>query len=323
MISFRFHVVSITAVFLAIAIGVVVGSTYVDGAVVDGLRSRISAVSSNLDARQRESEELRRELGDAQDYIAASADFAVTGRLTDVPVLILAIRGIDEGAVQEVARLAGRGGAVVPGVVWLEPTWAAEGDAAALADIVGRGAGVGTEVLWRRAWAAVAAELAEPAPASSGPPTTEGAGAEVVPTPVLSALASAGFLTLEPLEDAAADLVDLAGSSPRLAVVGGTEAAPELAGLVSTVVAAWLGADLPVVVGHLFVPADEGPDRSDSARAGLSDTLLESILLVDDLDQPTGRVTLVLGLDVVGDGVVGHFGLGDGADAILPAWTAP
>ena len=28
MISFRFHVVSITAVFLAIAIGVVVGSTY-------------------------------------------------------------------------------------------------------------------------------------------------------------------------------------------------------------------------------------------------------------------------------------------------------
>ena len=38
MISFRFHVVSITAVFLAIAIGVVVGSTYVDGAIVDGLR---------------------------------------------------------------------------------------------------------------------------------------------------------------------------------------------------------------------------------------------------------------------------------------------
>jgi hypothetical protein len=34
-------------------------------------------------------------------------------------------------------------------------------------------------------------------------------------------------------------------------------------------------------------------------------------------------VTLVLGLDVVGDGVVGHFGLGDGADAILPPWTAP
>ena len=40
MISFRFHVVSITAVFLAIAIGVVVGSTYVDRAIVDTLRNR-------------------------------------------------------------------------------------------------------------------------------------------------------------------------------------------------------------------------------------------------------------------------------------------
>ena len=52
MISFRFHVVSITAVFLAIAIGVVVGTTYVDGAVVDGLRNRIDTVEKNLDDRQ-------------------------------------------------------------------------------------------------------------------------------------------------------------------------------------------------------------------------------------------------------------------------------
>ena len=45
MISFRFHVVSITAVFLAIAIGVVVGSTYVDRAIVDNLQHRIETVS--------------------------------------------------------------------------------------------------------------------------------------------------------------------------------------------------------------------------------------------------------------------------------------
>ena len=53
MISFRFHVVSITAVFLAIAIGVVVGSTYVDRAIVESLQNRIDSVSSNLDQRKR------------------------------------------------------------------------------------------------------------------------------------------------------------------------------------------------------------------------------------------------------------------------------
>jgi len=63
MISFRFHVVSITAVFLAIAIGVVVGTTYVDGAVVDGLRNRIDSVEGNLDDRRAENDRLESELG--------------------------------------------------------------------------------------------------------------------------------------------------------------------------------------------------------------------------------------------------------------------
>ena len=52
MISFRFHVVSLTAVFLAIAIGVIVGTTYVDRAVVENLEHRIDTVSENLDERR-------------------------------------------------------------------------------------------------------------------------------------------------------------------------------------------------------------------------------------------------------------------------------
>ena len=320
MISFRFHVVSITAVFLAIAIGVVVGSTYVDGAVVDGLRNRISTVSSNLDERQRESDALRRELSDAEDYIAASADFAVTGRLTDVPVLLLAVRGVDEEAVAEVARLARRAGGAIPGVVWLEPAWAAEGDHQALADIVDLDESVSAEVLWRAAWTEVAAELQPPS--LPQPPTDEPVAVEP-PAPVLVALAEAGFLSLEPVEDSDTTLVDLAASSPRVAVLGGTEADESLAGLVRIVASTALGADLPVVIGHLYAERDEGPDRADSARDGLPDDVLDSVALVDDVDDPTGQVTVVLALDAVGDGVVGHFGLGDGADGILPTWTSP
>ena len=110
MISFRFHVVSITAVFLAIAIGVVVGTTYVDGAVVDGLRNRIDSVEGNLDDRRAENDRLESELGLASSYIEASAPFAVTDRLIDVPVLLVAARGVDETVVERTAgltRLAG------------------------------------------------------------------------------------------------------------------------------------------------------------------------------------------------------------------------
>lgn len=320
MISFRFHVVSITAVFLAIAIGVVVGSTYVDGAVVDGLRNRISTVSSNLDERQRESEALRRELGDAEDYVAASADFAVTGRLTEVPVLLVAVRGVDDEAATEAVRLARRAGAVTPGVLWLEPTWAAEGDRDALAEIVGRGRGASAEVLWRAAWAEVVAELQAPEPTTG---TVDLPVVDEPPAPVLSGLAAAGFLTLDPLDDPSTSLVDLAATSPRVAVVGGTDAEESLEGLAAIVVSAALGGDLPVVVGHVYVEQDGGLDRADSAREGLPDGVLETAALVDDVDQPTGPVTLVLMLDAVADGVTGHFGLGDGADGILPTWTSP
>ena len=40
MIDFRYHLVSIVAVFLALAIGIVLGSTELQGGTLDVLRSR-------------------------------------------------------------------------------------------------------------------------------------------------------------------------------------------------------------------------------------------------------------------------------------------
>ena len=85
MISLRFHIVSIIAVFLAIAIGIVVGATFVDRATVDLLQNRIDTVEENLDARRAEIADLESQIDQDGGYIAASADFAVTDRLSDVP----------------------------------------------------------------------------------------------------------------------------------------------------------------------------------------------------------------------------------------------
>ena len=111
MISFRFHVVSITAIFLAIAIGVVVGSTYVDGAVVDRLEQpdphrrgqRHRGAGGEQPASRTSSESTR-------EYVDLSSEYAVTDRLTDVPVFLTAARGVDEAAVERTrgARSASR-----------------------------------------------------------------------------------------------------------------------------------------------------------------------------------------------------------------------
>ena len=178
MISFRFHVVSITAVFLAIAIGVVVGTTYVDGAVVDGLRNRIDTVEENLDDRKAENDRLEAELEQADAYIDASADFAVTDRLTDVPVLVVAARGVDEAAAARMGTLARVAGAVSPGIVWLESSWEleSEDDRAALASIIGADPDDEVEDLRTDAWTAIVAELSAPqpeaTPAADPPPGT-------------------------------------------------------------------------------------------------------------------------------------------------------
>ena len=53
MINFRFHLASLIAVFLALAIGIVMGSTVVKEATVKGLRAEIHRVERSSNARQR------------------------------------------------------------------------------------------------------------------------------------------------------------------------------------------------------------------------------------------------------------------------------
>lgn len=317
MISFRFHVVSITAVFLAIAIGVVVGTTYVDGAVVDGLRNNIDRVERNLDDRKTENDRLDEELGFATSYIDASAPFAVTDRLTDVPVLILASRGVDESAAAQMGELTRVAGGVTPGVVWLEPPWALEedDDRAALAEIIGGDADADADVLRADAWDAVVAELTTP---------TQEAIPGSAPVPaVLQPLVEAGFLSVDSLGDDTLRLADLAGLDPRVLIVTGARGETASAAMVPGIADATVGAELVTVLADMHVDAPEATGRGDDLIASLSSEVLEVAAIVDNADRTEGQVASVLSLSAAIDGPVGHLGYGDGAVGIVPAWTPP
>ncbi len=323
MISFRFHVVSITAVFLAIAIGVVVGTTYVDGAIVDGLRNRIDAVEENLDERRAENDRLEGELGRAGAYIEASAQYAVTDRLTGVPVLLVATRGIDEGVVEQTALLARQAGGVTPGIVWLESPWGLESDdqRAALADIVGGQPDAPAEELWTEAWEDVVAALVSSGEDPIDPTSSQDPGGEA--QTVLSELEAAGFLSVDALDDESSGLEDLAGSNPSVLAVTGARAQDGLAPMVPVVVETVVDGGLPVVVADAYIDAPEAPGRGELLGDSLPEALREVIVIVDDVERADGRVAAVLSLDGVAGGLVGHYGYGDGADGVLPPWAAP
>ena len=336
MISFRFHVVSITAIFLAIAIGVVVGSTYVDGAVVDGLRNRIDSVSQNLDERKAENDRLEVDLDAARRYIDGSADFAVTDRLADEPVLVVAARGVDEASVEQIALLSRQAGGVVAGVVWLEPRWGLQDgdDRASLAEIVGGNADDAAEDLWSAAWDAAVEELTADEPAedpSATSPTTVPGATDPAPTTtdqparttdVLGPLEAGGFLSIESLNDASVSATDLGGTNPAAILLTGSRARDELEPMLPIVVEATTEAGMPIVVGDVHVQAPEAAGRGELLTATFSQELRDVIVLVDDADLPEGHVATVLALDGAIDGLVGlHFGVGDGADGLLPRWT--
>ncbi len=138
MINFRFHLVSLIAVFLALALGVVVGSTVIDRAIVDGLEARIDVVERNAEEVRSENDELRERLGELGDFVEQAAPYAIDGHLDGESVVVLAVRGIDEDAVRSVVGTLRQAGAHAPAILWLEPSWALVEDdrRSALAEIL-------------------------------------------------------------------------------------------------------------------------------------------------------------------------------------------
>src|SRR4051794_28820633 len=105
MINFRFHLVSLVAVFLAMGLGIVVGSTVIDQKIVDRLDSEINRVSKDNDARRAESKQLAQQNSQQQDFVDLIAPYVVDGRLDGQSVAIVAERGIDGGVVKKTETL--------------------------------------------------------------------------------------------------------------------------------------------------------------------------------------------------------------------------
>jgi hypothetical protein len=81
MINFRFHLASLIAIFLALALGVVVGAGVIDRGVVDTLNNRLDRVSSMVDRVQGENDVLRGENSELSDAISAMQCPAVANAL--------------------------------------------------------------------------------------------------------------------------------------------------------------------------------------------------------------------------------------------------
>lgn len=100
MINFRFHLVSLIAVFLALGLGILVGSTVIDQGIVNRLDSEINSVRKENSTREATSKQLSQQNSRLQQFIDKSAAFVGDGRLDRRSVAVVAERGVDSGVVK-------------------------------------------------------------------------------------------------------------------------------------------------------------------------------------------------------------------------------
>ena len=74
MINFRFHLASLVAIFLALALGVVIGAGVIDRGVVDALDNRFNRVESRSDEIQSQNDVLTAAASEQADAIKALGD---------------------------------------------------------------------------------------------------------------------------------------------------------------------------------------------------------------------------------------------------------
>jgi hypothetical protein len=133
MVDFRYHLVSILAVFLALAVGIVLGTAAINPAIVTDLRGRVDNLTTNNAARRAEIDELTGQLRGANTFSEAVLPVAVAGRLTGQRVTLVTTPDADKRTRDGVASVVKTAGGEVAGIVELQDKLA-DPDAAAELD---------------------------------------------------------------------------------------------------------------------------------------------------------------------------------------------
>ena len=124
MINLRYHIITIVAVFLALGLGVALGSSFIDGAIVSQLEQRVDQLESERDQLRDEVAELENTVDAvmARQLEVETAAIPLIGgdRLGRTPVMIVADEGIDEALVEQVRATVLGSAARYDGALYLE-----------------------------------------------------------------------------------------------------------------------------------------------------------------------------------------------------------
>ncbi|MET0476390.1 MAG: copper transporter [Actinomycetota bacterium] len=140
MISLRYHIVSLVAVFLALALGIVVGSTVLQEGTVSALRATSQEVRQRSEENRTENLILKQEISRLQTFGTAVLPELVQDRLKGRSVVLVDTDKVDSGLRDGVRKVLEDAGANVDGQITFADdrlALGADADRAAMARLLG------------------------------------------------------------------------------------------------------------------------------------------------------------------------------------------
>jgi hypothetical protein len=313
VIDFRYHLVSLIAVFLAIALGIVIGTTQLNGKVLDDLRGQVSSLEQDKRDLEDNTQQLKTQQDNSEAFTTAVAPALVGGSLTGRSVaLVITDDQVSSDTVDEVTALIGQAGGTVSGTIRLTPAYSDPSKASALENYV-TGGGLPTSVTLPTngdAGQLTASVLAQVLMAKAAGPA---------PTTADLSSVLAGLTSLEVLS---ADSASVTPANFAVVLTAGAfkgddadERNAALAELAAALDAAGEGA---VVAGNTVSAGDQGlvgVVRNDPATSAAVST-------VDNVDTIAGQISAVLALGSERDGTSGKYGTGQDTQPVPPVPAA-
>jgi hypothetical protein len=321
VIDFRYHLVSIVAVFLALAIGIVLGAAELQGPTYNLLNGTTAKLQNELNQAnsQRDVAEEQANAGDA--YAEAVEPVVLRNLLAGQKLLIVTEPGAQGSVVSGITSAANDAGAEVTGQINLQAKFFDTSDTTqdSLNQInldVASHAGLtldNTETYQQQAAQVIASQILTKSPLSATGVGQDGTGQDTSAATMLSAYAYAGFLTTsgQPATEATLAVVITPQTAPS---DGSADPLDQILVPVAQELAATSAAT--VVAG-----SSAGSGTGSPIAVLRSNNVANQVSTIDDADYVSGQSVVIEALAIqLSGGKPGSYGFAsNGANAVAPS----
>lgn len=309
MISLRSHAISLAAVFLALAIGVMLGSGLLSENLLSSMRAEKRDLHGQINSLNDQKNLLNEKLTAADDFNTQMAPRIVRDALRDTSVVLVRTPDASDDDVEAVRRVIGVAGGSVTSTVTLTDEFVNANSAEKLNTVVDTvvlpaGAQLQTNFVDQGSRAGDLLGIALLTDRNPDAPETTEQQREVV----LTALRDTGFLTYQDRTFGAANSAVIVTGGPL----------GDDAGNQGSTVARFAAAMAPRGSGVVLAGRDgSGSGTGAVAVVRADEGLARAVTTVDDIDTESGRLTAVLALQQLkGENRTGQYGVGPGATSL-------